>query len=280
PQEKSWWENATGFFSDPQLTGYLSSERFVGYVRAALARVAPIAASVFTGVYSGIVAVIVGLAAAAMVVMYLFFILKDYEKVSSGWQQLIPPEQREFIIGFVSDFNVYMNRYFRNQAIIAFFSTVIMSAGFSLIGLPMGILLGIFCGVLSMVPYLQAVGFVPAALLALICALDTGVSFWWVAGEVALVFIVAQLAYDLVLGPRFMGEATGLSPAIILLSLSVWGKFLGLLGFLIALPMTCLLLAYYQRLIARPAEVAPAPPAPPAPATAPQPQKGAPHARP
>jgi len=47
-----------------------------------------------------------------------------------------------------------------------------------------------------------------------------------------------------------MGKVTGLSPAMIMLSLSIWGKILGLLGLIIALPMTYLLLAYYRRFLA------------------------------
>jgi predicted PurR-regulated permease PerM len=46
-----------------------------------------------------------------------------------------------------------------------------------------------------------------------------------------------------------MGKVTGLNPAMMMLSLSVWGKLLGLLGMIIALPVTYLLLVYYRRLI-------------------------------
>ena len=64
-----------------------------------------------------------------------------------------------------------------------------------------------------------------------------------------LVFAVVQIIQDAVLVPKIMGRVTGLSPAMILLSLSVWGKLLGVFGLLIALPMTCLLLAYYRRFL-------------------------------
>ena len=49
-----------------------------------------------------------------------------------------------------------------------------------------------------------------------------------------------------------MGKAMGLNPAIILLSLSVWGTLLGLIGMIIALPLTTLLLAYYEEYVIRP----------------------------
>ena len=63
------------------------------------------------------------------------------------------------------------------------------------------------------------------------------------------VFLIAQIIQEAILTPRIMGNATGLNPAIILLSLSIWGSLLGFVGLIIALPLTSLLLAYYQRYI-------------------------------
>jgi predicted PurR-regulated permease PerM len=68
---------------------------------------------------------------------------------------------------------------------------------------------------------------------------------------VAVVFAVAQTLQDMVLVPKLQGKAMGLSPWLILLSLSVWGKLLGFLGLLLALPMTMLCLAYYRRYLRR-----------------------------
>jgi predicted PurR-regulated permease PerM len=85
--------------------------------------------------------------------------------------------------------------------------------------------------------------------LALIHALETGMSFWVSLGLTALVFAVVQIIQDAYLSPKIMGKVMGLSPAMILLSLSIWGKLLGILGLLIALPATCLVLAYYKRFV-------------------------------
>ena len=97
-----------------------------------------------------------------------------------------------------------------------------------------------------MVPYLQTIGLIPAVLLALAHVLETGDNVWWMLGKIVLVFVVVQLIQDTVLVPRIMGKVTGFSPAVILLSLSVWGKLLGLFGLIIALPITYLILAYYR----------------------------------
>jgi predicted PurR-regulated permease PerM len=58
-----------------------------------------------------------------------------------------------------------------------------------------------------------------------------------------------QIIQDVILVPKIMGKVTGLNPAMMMLSLSIWGKLLGLLGMIIALPVTYLLLVYYRRLI-------------------------------
>ncbi len=58
--------------------------------------------------------------------------------------------------------------------------------------------------------------------------------------------MVVQIIQDVILVPKIMGKVTGLNPAMIMLSLSIWGKLLGLLGMIIALPVTYLLLVYYS----------------------------------
>ena len=111
------------------------------------------------------------------------------------------------------------------------------------------IVLGLFVGLLNMVPYLQIIGLIPAGLLAMMHAVQSGTNIWMVLGLTGLVFVVVQLIQDGFLTPKIMGKVTGLNPAMIMLSLSIWGKLLGLLGMIIALPVTYLLLVYYRRLI-------------------------------
>ena len=65
------------------------------------------------------------------------------------------------------------------------------------------------------------------------------------------VFAIVQVIIDLVVTPYVMGKAMRLNPAILLLSLSIWGALLGFIGLIIALPATTLLMAYYQRYITK-----------------------------
>ena len=144
-----------------------------------------------------------------------------------------------------------MNRYFRGQACVAFLVGILFSIGFSIVGLPLAILLGLFIGLLNMVPYLQVVGFLPTLLLCLLKSVEPGQSFWWLVIGCIIVFVVVQIIQDMILVPRIMGHVMGLNPAIILLSLSIWGTLLGLIGMIIALPLTTLLQSYYERYILR-----------------------------
>lgn len=201
------------------------------------------------GLITGTASFIMGLVGLAVIGLYLVFLLFDYQKVRQGWKDLLPPAHREGVVAFVSDFDSAMNRYFRAQAAVASIVGVLFAVGFYLIGLPMGILLGLFIGLLNMVPYLQIIGLIPAFLLAIVHALETGGSLWVILGLTGSIFVVVQIIQDALLVPKIMGRVTGLSPAMILLSISIWGKLLGIFGLLIALPMTCLLLAYYRRFL-------------------------------
>lgn len=184
-----------------------------------------------------------------LILLYIVFILLDYESISEGWAHLMPKKYLKTVTGILNDVKDGMNRYFRGQALVALCVGILFSIGFLIIDFPLAIGLGLFIGALNMVPYLQIIGFVPTIMLAILKAADTGDNFWIIIASAAAVFIVVQIIQDGYLVPRIMGKITGLNPAIILLSLSIWGSLMGMLGMIIALPLTTLMLSYYQRYI-------------------------------
>ena len=186
-----------------------------------------------------------------MVALYTFLILLDYEDINRGWPNLLPQRYRGFAKQLVSDVEVSMNKYFRGQALVALCVGILFSIGFLIIDFPIAVGLGMFIGLLNMVPYLQLIGFVPAILLAIVKAADTGQDFWFIMLLVLIVFAVVQIIQDTFLTPKIMGHVTGLHSAIILLSLSIWGSLLGILGMIIALPLTTLSINYYQKFVIR-----------------------------
>lgn len=187
--------------------------------------------------------------ASFIILLYIIFILLDYESIAEGWLHLLPAKYRYFASNLVKDVQNGMNKYFRGQALVAFCVGILFSIGFLIIDFPMAIALGLFIGALNMVPYLQIIGFVPTVMLAILKAADTGQNFWIIIACALAVFIAVQAIQDTILVPKIMGKITGLNPAIILLSLSIWGSLMGMLGLIIALPLTTLMLSYYQRFI-------------------------------
>ena len=197
--------------------------------------------------------VVISIVSWFIVFLYVAFILLDYEKLMTGFRNLIPPKYRRSVGQVANDVKTSMNLYFRGQALIALCVAIIYSVGFLIIGLPLAVLMGVLIGILFMVPYLQYLSLIPVTGLCLVMAADGTADFWTVWWECIAVYAVVQLIADIILTPKIMGKAMGLNPAIILLSLSVWGSLLGFLGLIIALPLTTLLLSYYDVYIIRPA---------------------------
>lgn len=195
---------------------------------------------------------IIGLCSWLIVFLYVIFIMLDYEKLMLSFKQLIPHTHRSRVVKVADDVRNAMNSYFRGQFFIAMIVGILFAIGFGIIGLPMGVALGLFIGVLNMVPYLQLISLPITAFLCLVSSVDTGTDFWMIFWECMAVYIVVQSIQDLILTPKIMGKAMGLNPAIILLSLSIWGALLGFMGLVIALPLTTLLLSYYDRYVVEP----------------------------
>ena len=220
------------------LSGLMKTDDYVKFVENVLT-------STWQVVTSGI-SIIVGLLSWFIVFLYVIFIMLDYERLSATMRHMVPPSYRRIVFRIGADVKRSMNHYFRGQALVSFCVGVLFCIG-SIIGMPMAILLGMFIGVLNMVPYLQLISIVPTALLCMVCSVDSGVGFWVIFAEAIAVYCVVQAIQDLYLTPKIMGKAMGLNPAIILLSLSIWGSLLGFLGLIIALPLTTLILAYYDQ---------------------------------
>lgn len=201
------------------------------------------------GVLSSGVSFIIGLFNWFIVILYVVFIMLDYEKLLNGFRHLVPPKYRQSAFKIGNDVKDSMNHYFRGQALVAFIVGILFSIGFLIVGIPLAIVLGLFIGLLNLVPYLQLISIVPTTLLCLVYTANSDAGFWETWWACMLVYIVVQCIQDLFLTPKIMGKAMGLNPAIILLSLSVWGTLLGFIGLIIALPLTTLLLAYYDQYI-------------------------------
>ncbi|MDG5799739.1 AI-2E family transporter [Marinilabiliaceae bacterium ANBcel2] len=199
--------------------------------------------------FSGSLSILFSIVGFLLIFLYLFFILLDYKRIESGWISLIPAKHRALASAISNDLQKSMRVYFRAQSMIAMTVGVLMATGFSIINLPMAITLGIFIGILNIVPYLQIIGFFPAIALAMLKSMESDQTFLEVFLLVCLVMLIVQAIQEAVLIPKIMGKAYNMNPALIILALSVWGSLMGVLGMLLALPLTTLIVSYYKQLI-------------------------------
>lgn len=229
------------FLKTIDIQSQLNFDNLEGFVKSVLPRL--------WDLLSGASSLILNILVIFVVLLYLIFILKDYEKITEGWINLIPKNYRLFVIQVGEDLKEGMNHYFRGQGLIALIVGILYAIGFSIVGLPLGIVLGILVGVMHLIPYLQTLALIPAVMLAAIQSAEYHQPFFWVLMSVMAVFVIMQVVIELILNPKILGSAMGLHPAIILLSLSIWGSLFGVVGMIIALPMTTLIISYYGRFI-------------------------------
>ena len=195
--------------------------------------------------------VVISIVASLITLLYMFFILLDYEYLTENWIKIFPKKSRPFWRELMGDVERELNNYIRGQSLVALTMGILFCIGFTIIDFPMAIGLGILIGIMDLVPYLHTFALIPTALLALLKAADTGQNFWLILLAAVAVFAVVQVIIDMIVTPKIMGKAMRLNPAILLLSLSVWGALLGFIGLIIALPLTTLLIAYYQRYVTK-----------------------------
>lgn len=197
--------------------------------------------------------VIMQVLAWLLTIIYVIFILIDYPQIVNGFKLIFPHKYRDRALTVVREVQTNMDHYFRGQGLVALCATVFYCVGFSIVGLPLAIPMGVLVGILYMIPYFQYVTLIPVAAICLIYSLGGSVEFLPLLGKCGLVYVFSQCICDYIITPHILGKEMGMNPAVILLSLSVWGSLLGIIGMIIALPTSALIMTYYERYISEPA---------------------------
>ncbi|WP_290744856.1 AI-2E family transporter [Fibrobacter sp. UBA4309] len=238
------YQTIRGMISWEQLAGAMQSLDFWNEVQNVASKVLPGAWGVLS--YTG--SIFLWFSGAAIIFMYLVFIMLDMPKLRKGVLNLVPTRLKRDASSFAHETDKFMGTYFRAQSLVALTVGILYAIAFGVMGLPMGVAFGLFSGALNMIPYMQLTTIPLALLLALAYSLNTGMPFWEVALIIGVIYLVIQVIEDFFLVPRIVGKSMNLPPVGILLSISIWGKLLGFLGLLVAIPFTCLCLVYIEKL--------------------------------
>ena len=190
----------------------------------------------------------------AIVPIYLYYFLsskRDHLADLAGQLSFIKGDVRADILYLIRQFKEILEVFFRGQLIIGFMMGVGYAFGFSLSGLKFGIALGLFFGLLNIVPFLGSVLGVFTVLV--VSYLQTGGILesgnWNVLLGCGFTFVVVQVLESYWLSPRVMGDRTGLHPVVIIASVFFWGlAFDGVLGMILGIPLTAFLTVFWRLL--------------------------------
>ena len=148
-----WQERYVDLIQNMNISNLLQDEEVMAFLQKLMPKV--------WAWISGGFSALASIAVVAVCLLYIVFILLDYDALTDGWSKFIPAKYRGGAERLMSDLENGMNSYFRGQAMVAACVGILFAIGFELIGLPLGILIGLFIGLLNMVPYLQVVGIIP-----------------------------------------------------------------------------------------------------------------------
>ncbi len=189
------------------------------------------------------------LLAWAVVPVYLAFFLmaKPFEINQVGeFLPFLKRETKQDVIYLLDQFIGILLTFFRGQIIIALAQGVLFAAGFALVGLPYGIVIGMTLGLLNIVPYLGSIAGLSVALPLAYFSGGGGLTRTFL---VLLVFAAVQTIEGYLLTPKIMGDRTGLHPALIIFAVFFWGVALGgIIGMMLAIPLTAFAVVFWRLL--------------------------------
>jgi predicted PurR-regulated permease PerM len=174
--------------------------------------------------------------ALVLVPIFVFLMMRGYHNFLDALARLIPPRWRARFDARAREADLVLSGFIRGQLLVALILAVLYCLAFSLIGIPLAILVGILAGFGELIPF---VGNAVALLLGSLLALAGGqpLDVLWVVGAYGLI----QTLQGSFISPYIMGKRVHLSPVTVILALAVGGELLGLIGLLVAVPATALL---------------------------------------
>lgn len=199
-----------------------------------------------------------------IVPLYLYYFLIESAKIQEQWSDYLPLRASAFkdeVVSCLNEINGYLVAFFRGQLFVSVINGIATGIGLVVVGLDFGLLIGLALCVAGIIPYLGiALCWIPAVIIGAVqggSALIPGDPWWIMPLVVTGVFALVQQIDALFITPRIVGEAVGLHPMTVIASVLVWGLLLGgLLGAILAVPLTASVKVLFQRYIWR-ARIAP-----------------------
>jgi predicted PurR-regulated permease PerM len=204
-----------------------------------------VAAAVWSSISASGVALLGWLANLVLIPVLTFYLLRDWDHLVDGTHALLPRGSAATWTRLARESDEVLGAFLRGQVMVMFALGVIYTTGLWLVGLDFALLIGMFAGIVSFVPYL---GLIVGIVIAGIAAFLQFKGF----GElpaVAAVFVVGQLLEGTVLTPRLVGERIGLHPVAVIFAVMAGGQLYGFFGILLALPVAAVVMVLLRHLL-------------------------------
>jgi putative permease len=164
----------------------------------------------------------------------VFFLLKDGRTFKKQFISIVPNRYFEFALNVLYKMDLQLGNYLRGQFLDALVIGVLSTFALFILNVKYFFLFGAFAGLANLVPYL---GPVAGALLAIIVTIfDTGDMM--MAAYIALAFTLVKLLDDVLIQPLIVAKSVDMHPLLVLLAVIIGGKFFGILGMLLSVPVT------------------------------------------
>lgn len=207
-------------------------------------QVGPAAGQVLVRAAGGTASVLSGVLGVALVPLFVFYFLRDFDRMTERSLLLVPPRHRTQVLTRMRAIDEVLAAFVRGQLTVALILGVIYAVGLTLSGVKLGLAIGLAAGVASLIPYVGAA--FGAALAVVAVVVDWHDGSGWVAAGAAITFVVGQVLEGNVITPRIVGEKVGLPPVIVMLAVLAFGELLGFSGVVLAVPLAALLKVVLQ----------------------------------
>ena len=191
------------------------------------------AAEIIEGFFSGTLKALTTLLTILLIPIFTFYFLKDYYRINHALLNLVPRRHLKDVEEVMKRLSIVLGSLIRGQFLVCLLLALYYSLSLSAVEIDMALLLGVFSGLMNLVPF---VGPIVSIILTLLFTLLGGGGLMQVA-QVLGIYVLANLVDSTVLTPKIVGKQVGISPLLIILGILAGGEILGFLGILLALPL-------------------------------------------
>jgi len=176
-----------------------------------------------------------------IVPLILFYLMRDMVKFKENLYIFVSKKNKKEFKEVLEEIDHIVSGFIRGRIIVCFIVGTLIGIGLYFLNLEFALIIGIVSGIFNFIPYL---GPIVGVVLTLIFAIG---SPWWTLLMIVVLFVLVNQIEAVFLNPKILGQGLGLHPLTVVLSMLICGQLLGILGVLVAVPLTAILKVLFFR---------------------------------